>query len=198
MKKTFKVILIVFVCIILFGVIIHFTVFDVTLRGKLAMNILYGKTQASEMVNELGECENYSFSKHSKSLGVFTTIAVTLVGDYNEENYEQQKNQVLSNYKFATKEDKYIFKYTLDENSAFEFDINKWHFKLLNEGENNTEDYYNYYIPEDFRIVGFNDTDKKIAFLTFTDSDLDCFGEKNDENDLQKFVNYYSKYNFKK
>ena len=129
-------------------------------------------------------------------IAIFESEGLTLVGEYSKQNYLKQKEYIITHYEFATADDQEMFKYDLDDKSAFEFDINKWHFYILKEDYESI--YVGYYVPENFRMVAFNDTDFKIAFLTYGDSDQDCFGENNDEKDLQEFVCESFRYNFKK
>ena len=148
--------------------------------------------QLNEMLEELGNYDSYELNSRKRVQIVFESHGMTLVGKYSEENYEKQKQSIIDNYDFISKSDEFLFKYELDENSAFEFDNNKWHFVILKESDEV------YYIPEYFRMVAFNDTDKKIAFLYYSDQDMDCFGDNNDEADLKAFVDYSFKYNFEK
>ena len=148
--------------------------------------------QLNEMLEELGNYDSYELNSRKRVQIVFESHGMTLVGKYSAENYEKQKQYILDNYEFASRIDAHRIKYELDDKSAFEFDINKWHFKLLMEADDE------YYIPENFKIFGFNDTDNEIAFLYFIDQDLDCFGDNNDEADLKEFVKYSFKYNFEK
>ena len=206
MKKAKKIILIVFALLFFGFVIWYFTFFDVTYFGNMAIrkyHEVYGtiaeadnpEIKKQELLAELGDYDEYKLALRKRTIAVFTSYGLSLVGDYNVEEYQKQKEYILSHYSFANGKDQNVFKYKLDEKCAYDFDINNWHFYLLNEGQNNTEDYY---IPEEFRMVAFNDADCKIAFLTFGDSDRDCFGENNDEKDLQEFVCESFRYNFKK
>ena len=206
MKKGIKRVLIVLSILLATGVIFHFAVIDVTYYGNIAIKKFYYlyptdddvMSNKEELLKELGDYDKYKLNMRIRNLLWFTSYGLTLVGEYSEEKYNEQKEFIYANYKFATKNDKNIFKYDLDNLCAFEFDINKWHFKLLKKSAEGKEDNYDYYIPEDFRIIGFNDEDNKIAYLTFIDSDMDVFGDYNNEADLQEFVNYYFRYNFKK
>ncbi len=203
MKKGLKIFLIIIACLFTCSIILNYTVFDVTYYGKRGADKFYNmfatysgdleKTYEG-MINELGECDSYNFNVRRKIELIFESEAMTLVGNYSAEKYQKQKEYIMTHYQFATKYDTF-FKYELDEKSAFEFDINNWHFYILND---NTDNNCDYFVPEIFRMVGFNDKDYKIAFMTFCNSDQDSFGENNDEKDLQSFVNHYYKYNFRK
>ncbi len=146
--------------------------------------------QLNEMLEELGNYDSYELNSRKRIQIVFESHGMTLVGEYSEENYEKQKKYILENYEFASKIDANNFKYELTKDSAFEFDINKWHFVLLNENDEV------YYIPEYFRMVAFNDEENKIALLYYSDQDMDCFGDNNDEADLKEFTVYSFSYNF--
>ena len=208
-----KKLLILFIIVAIVGggiALIHFSFVDVTYYGKKALcdycdytwrwitftennnSDRYNK-ELEKMLNELGNCNGYNLTTRNRNqLMFFQSHGMALVGDYSNENYISQKKFIADNYDFASNADKQFFKYEFDDDSAFEFDINKWHFMLLKENDEV------YYIPEYFRIVGFNDTDKKIAFLYYSDQDMDCFGDKNDEADLKDFVDYSFSYNFRK
>ena len=170
MKKKLLIFLVVAALIGGAAVLVHF---DVTYRGKKAVCDYWNYTwswikfdennaanrydkKLDEMLDELGSYDSYDLTTRKRNqLMLFQSHGMALVGNYSEENYQKQKNYILDNYEFASKTDEQIFKYELDDNCAFEFDINKWHFMLLNEND----EYY--YIPEYFRVVGFNNTDKK-------------------------------------
>ena len=209
LKKKALIFLIVIAAISGCIALVHFCFTDVTYQNEKAVCDYWDYTwkwitftenndsdryskKLDEMLEELGNYDSYELNSRKRIQIVFESHGMTLVGEYSEENYEKQKQSIIDNYDFISKSDEFLFKYELDENSAFEFDNNKWHFVILKESDEV------YYIPEYFRMVAFNDMDKKIAFLYYSDQDMDCFGDNNDEADLKAFVDYSFKYNFEK
>ncbi|MBQ9228345.1 MAG: hypothetical protein IJ168_05875 [Eubacterium sp.] len=206
MKKRTKTVLVILAAIVVFSVVWHFTVVDVTYRGNNAVRHFYEvygdsglapEKRTAELVAELGDCERYSLTLRRRLTAIWTSYGMALVGTYNEENYQKQKEYMTTHYVFAGPEDTAILKFVPTPDTAFSFDINRWHFRILKEADGAHGLSY-YYIPEVFRMVAFNDTEYKIAFLTFGDQDQDCFGEHNDEDELQEFVNNQFSYHFKK
>jgi len=206
MKKALKIAVIVVALLAALGTVWHFTVVDVTYRGTNAVKHFYSvygadvadpAAKKESLLQELGNYDTYTLTTRKRLIAIWQLYGMALVGSYSQENYQAQKTYIEEHYRFADTGDTYLFKYTPTQNSVCEFDLNHWHFEMLNEVSAGT-DLYEYYIPELFRMVAFNDTEQKIAFLTFGDNELDCFGENNDEADLQEFVKDSFRYNFEK
>lgn len=206
MKKGFKIFAIVASCLFVLGTVWHFTVVDVTYRGTNAVKHFYSvygadvtdpAAKKEALLQELGNFDTYTLTTRKRLIAFWESYGMALVGSYSQANYQAQKAYIEDYYRFADTRDTYLFKYTTTQNSVCEFDLNHWHFKMLNEVSDGT-DLYDYYIPELFRMVAFNDTEQKIAFLTFGDSELDCFGENNDKADLQLFVKRSFCYQFER
>ncbi|MBQ9531092.1 MAG: hypothetical protein IJR70_03360 [Eubacterium sp.] len=198
MKRKELIFLFIFIPIISFGFILHYTFADVTYHSdKAASQFWYYadrwilgsddydsknyKSKMNEMLSELGFYDNYELNTRKRHILFFESRGMTLIGNYNKNNYLKQKEYIEKNYDFATKDNDSQFKYELDEKSAFEFDLENWHFRILIDSENT-------FIPEYFRMVGFNGKENRIAFLSYADQDQDCFGDNNDEADMRKFV----------
>lgn len=115
-------------------------------------------------LNELGNYEDYSFKYHKDSHFIFfMEQAYTLKVTYDDENYEKEKEAL---------EDKYIYrskKFTSygENNKEPYFSIDSFEFKILSDA------YESLGYPKDIIFVGTSDEENTIAYVYFTDTDLD-------------------------
>lgn len=135
-------------------------------------------------LDELGDYTDidYQYSQKTHML-LFPSRSSVLDLTYEEEEYKKQLEQIESAYTFLNEPIKDEDLYLISQN---EFTIGNWDFRVCLNNK-----YLDFYYPKDFRMIAFNDTENRIAYLDFYDSDLDCVDE-----DMTKFVDKYFNYNF--
>ena len=135
---------------------------------------------------DMGGYTDLTFQIYHTSAFIFYSDASTSVVSYDEQNFAKQKQQIDEKYMFLKEPVKSEFNssdYVIPE---AEFDIGNWHFRVVDKGEKN-----NY--PKDINIIGINETEKKIAYIDFSDPDLDAI----DTGKMKKFTKEYIGYKFK-
>ena len=207
MSKKKKVFLIIIAALVLFSVIVHYTVFKRVYHSDYKLVQFAGieeeetelktsdyiKQQKEKILEELGDYEKCKFNVYKDDSLLFVSFSALIVADYTDAKYEAQKEKMMSTYNFFSASDEDLNDYismSIGENVVFDFDINNWQFRIIKEEGT--------FIPNDFRIFAYNDEDRKIALLSYHDQDLDCISDNNDEKGLQDFVIEKFKYNFKK
>jgi hypothetical protein len=134
-------------------------------------------------LDELGNYDNVAFSCKKTGGILFSSYGSMLVAEYSGDEF---KNQLKAVNALAYQTEYILFeetKYSLPEAS---FSINEWNFRIL---ESKSE---NYTIPKDIDLIAVNKSEKKIAYLSFCDQDIDylCTVD-NSDGYMQKFVKKY-------
>lgn len=135
-------------------------------------------------LDELGDYTDidYQYSQKTHML-LFPSQSSVLDLTYKENEYKDQVEQIRSSYTFLSEP---IKDGDLSLISQNEFTIGNWSFRVCV-----GNDYLDFDYPKDFRMIAFNDTENRIAYLDFYDSDLDCIDE-----DMEKFIDKNFNYNF--
>lgn len=110
---------------------------------------------------------------YKNNMGVFTSVASVLIADYSENDFKEQKEFLES----REQRDKAIGKNW----SEGPFSIHDWNFIVDAESEPANR----------LTIFGFNEKKNKIAYIKFSDNDLDSIYETPSE-----FFDEYIKYRF--
>ena len=142
-------------------------------------------------IKDLPKYHDISYKYNHISIILFESDAMTLVVNYDEETYEKEKEKLTEKYKFLDQKVISEFdksKYYIPE---YEFTINSYHFKVVDENDNYKAKY-----PKSFGMIGTSDEKKSIAYLYFHDDDLDYIKE-DEKNCMESFVKKYFKYDFK-
>jgi hypothetical protein len=145
------------------------------------------------VIEDLPKYHDISY-KYNRISGLLSdTDTMTLVVSYDEETYKKEKAKLKEEYKFLNQKVVSDFdnsKYYIPD---YEFLINSYDFKVVDENENYKAKY-----PKSFGIIGTSDEEKSIAYLYLYDFDLDYIGEieDNENNDMINFINRYFKYDF--
>lgn len=141
-------------------------------------------------IEDLPDHKDISYKYNNYSVVFFETDTITLKVDYDEEIYEKEKEKLTQNYKFLNK--KVISKF--DESKyyipEYEFSINSYSFRIVDEKDNYTAKY-----PKSFGIIGTSDEKKSIVYLYFYDEDLDYIEEDN-KGTMSNFVKKFFKFDY--
>lgn len=157
------------VCCILFSLL-----FVLTLTGcsrddtdPEAYEAFAEKNSVMPTVGELVEYKDFHTLFHHGTSAPFEWDAYTLIVDYYIGNYEDMKKTVTEQYAFEASRitDK------TGESIDTVFYTDGYQFRLLNVSKYRKSEDDEF--PEDFYLIGFNDERQKIAYLYFTDPDLD-------------------------
>lgn len=191
-KKPIRIILIIIAVLIIFKLITLPFFGDYTLYGKYFLN--KNELLCTVDLSKLGDYEDYKYQIHHENMAIFTSDASVLTAEYAIEKYQNQLEYIKDNYTFLNEPVKDVYdngnvNYLIPEN---EFDIGKWHFRVVSYSEE-YEDY-----PHHIEMIAQNDDVCKIAYLDFYDSDLDCIGEDGSEGSMENFIKEYFNYNFNK
>lgn len=134
-------------------------------------------------IDEFGTYDKLSFRSKRTGNFLFKSYGSMFIAQYGEKEYYIQKDKLKS---FHYQSDSVLFdseKYALPQT---EFVIDNWNFRVL---ENISP---NYSFPKSIDFIAINDTEKKIAYMTFFDQDLDYLCEKdNVEHFMEKFIDKY-------
>ncbi len=190
-----------------FGVFLHFAC-----NNKTIMD--YSRSQfndSSFTETDFGDYSDLYYQEAVTGGLIFSAETGLAIASYGDESFEQQlvyleKYQYLRGamvdtsgingepgYIILDGENDYIGTqaetfYIIPDN---EFNIGDWDFRVL----------YVQDMPHYIDLVAVNQNEKKIAYLTFVDSELDflCKGKENkDGKFMERFVKKYFKYNFRK
>ena len=131
---------------------------------------------------DLGVYQSVQFGFQETFLLIFGSQTITLIASYDETNYEKEKSAALDRFDFLKepyqeKDGYYIF-------PVASFEYRGYSFSIVPD-----RDYYSdgRLGCHSFMMVGYNDAEKKIAYLYFYDPDLDYLSEENaSEEEKQK------------
>lgn len=137
------------------------------------------------LLENAGDYDDAYFQLYTNRMLIFYSEASLLKLDYTQENYNSQIEYINHNYSFLTEPvvDDFDNSYIISEN---EFQIGNWHFKVCADGE----------YPKEFRIIGLNDSENAIAYIDFSDSDLDYLCEEFEPME-ECFIDEYVGYDFR-
>lgn len=159
-----------FIALLLYGIIVgHRTIKESTNIDEYE-EIISEVNSASDIMPSLDNLNSYTDIKfgykkllYSKLLG-FESDDISLFITYGD-NYNDEKEKVISNYEFLSEEDiydngKYYFPLANFEYKGYVFQI------VSNDG-------YSYCLCKSFMLLGYNDDKNTIVYLYFYDNDLD-------------------------
>lgn len=115
-------------------------------------------------VNEMGEYSDLNYKCQTISAVFFVSKAYTLKATYNEEEFEKQKDIINTEMVFQDKIIEKADEDTIEKEASFEIDDFK--FRMLSEE-------YELDYPKEIVFVGISEEKKEIAFVVFSDPDLD-------------------------
>jgi len=141
-------------------------------------------------IKELSQYKDISYKYNKESILWYTSDAMTLVVEYDDETYKNEKEKLLDRYTFLSE------KIPFDEGGLYiipeyEFSIDSYNFKVVEESDKDNTDY-----PKSFGMIGTSDEKRSIAYLYFYDFDLDYIGDKDEKSSMANFVKKYFKYDF--
>ena len=136
--------------------------------------------------DELGEYVSLRSLCHDESELFFSWEGWNLIVEYSAKNYASQKAQVEGKYTFKD----HPYRYPLSENDCpYETTVGAFFFRGLDNlayfGDSTYEGF-----PKLVYMIGFNDTDHKIAYVRFYDQDLDA------ADSLEELLRYAGWYQF--
>lgn len=111
---------------------------------------------------------------------LFYDAGSVMIFDYTDENYNKEVKFIEENMQFLNKPVYDDYGCVLPE---AEFSISDWDFKVCSDDD--------YAYPKYFRIMGFNENQKQVAFLDFDGADLDVAGDT-----MTEFIDDYFDYDF--
>lgn len=111
---------------------------------------------------------------------LFYDAGSVMIFDYTDENYNKEVKFIEENMQFLDKPIYDDYDCVLPE---AEFSISDWDFKVCSDDD--------YAYPKYFRIMGFNENQKQVAFLDFDGPDLDIAGDT-----MTEFIDDYFDYDF--
>ena len=125
------------------------------------------KNSVMPIAEELGEYKDFHTLCHHQSSFPFGWDAYILIAEYYFGNYEKVKTEVIGKYTF----EKASILDKTDKSIETVFFTDGYQFRMLSilKYRKSEDDEF----PEDFYLIGFNDDGKKIAYIYFTDPDLD-------------------------
>jgi len=203
MKKALKIFLIVIAVFAVFCTVMHFAVYDTVRRSDEEL-VRYGSVEEewgnelseeyiaerkAAILGELGDYSDITYNVRRRIILFFVSHGATIVASYTPEQYQVEKDRLFGEFTVLTDKDYAYFDYH-PQGTATAAEIGSWHFAILKEE--------GAYVPKDFRLIGFNDKENKIALLAFHDQDMDCLGENNDEAELVELIEQSFRYNFKR
>ncbi|MBE6742552.1 MAG: MerR family transcriptional regulator [Ruminococcaceae bacterium] len=164
-----------------------------TLYGRFAM---VTDSEATDFFNKdnIGVYYDYSY-RLCRNKSLFPHDASTLIANYYEEDFDNQKECIYDNYGFL--EETVIYEADGDYMSPPPiFTIGNWTFKTIVYDNIKNEDLQ--YFPYSLQMIGINEKTKQIAYLDFYDSELDFIAEAGEENYMNDFIKKNFKIDFEK
>lgn len=128
---------------------------------------------------------DYKYTK--KRIFIFESHSVVLSIQYDDETYKSEKEKLEETYEFLNKENIGFKQKGSPVPPHYEFSINTFTFRIVNEVKGNNG--YSMAYPKSFGMIGTSDEKKRIAYLYFYDTDLDV-GEANMEQFIKKYFDY--------
>lgn len=164
---------------ICFGQYIDFSKNGITItRDAFTYNEYFYEPFCIPDVDDLAKYKNISYQRCETLMLIFSSEATSLVVEYDDETYYKEKDTLEKEYVFLDN------KKIIPQN---EFTIGSYNFRVV-------EKYRDFQceFPKFFGIVGTSDKNKSIAYLHFSDFDLDVIDES-----MEDFVKMYFRYDFK-
>lgn len=141
--------------------------------GNSAVKHYYGGYYDVTPFEERGNPKKESNYFYKNNMGVFTSVSSVLTAEYSENDFKEQR---------AFLENRKQYGEDIGENwSKGSFSINNWTFIVDAESEP----------PKKLTMFGFNEKKNKIAYIKFSDNDLDEIYQS-----PSAFFVDYIKYNF--
>ena len=139
-------------------------------------------------LDSLPPYEDIHYKHIKKSHLLFTTKTLLLVVTYDKETYMVEKVKIESNINFLQEA-----VYSKDNATYYfipehEFSINSFDFRILEEAQS---DY-----PKYFGMIAMSDEKNSIAYLNFSDVDLDYICTNKPEGEMKKFIEENFKYDW--
>lgn len=129
------------------------------------------KNSVMPVAEELGEYADIHTLCHHGSSFPFEWDAYTLIADYYIGNYEDAKKAVIDRHTFEASS--IVDKTGESIDTVFYSDGYQFRLLSVSKYRKSEDDEF----PEDFYLIGFNDERNKIAYLYFTDPDLDMIDD---------------------
>lgn len=174
--KEHKIAAIIFLIIVIvmfiLGYVFNALFGEQTKRGNSAIEKYYGGYYDITPFEERGNPQKESNYFHQNNMGVFTSVSSVLVADYYINDYQEQKEILITRKTDESVGEKW---------NAESFSINEWNFIVDKESSP----------ANSLSIFGFNDKKHKIAYVKFNDNDLDIISDS-----PQDFFDTYIKYHF--
>ena len=120
------------------------------------------KSEMLPKLSEVGETTNTEYHNVFSFIYIFSYETNYLICQYEQEEYENQKNRLDSTYIFQTET---ITDY--DSNCEPMVKIGDYQFKML------SVENYDLYYPKHVVLIGYSDNAREIVYLEFYDIDLD-------------------------
>lgn len=136
-------------------------------------------------LNDFGNYDNIYCQETKTGTFFFPSFTNLVVATYDTSVYDLQIDWINNNYIFLQQPVKEYdgSGYAVPEP---EFDISNWHFKVIDD-----EGYPNY-----INLIAYNSSDKKIAYLSFIDTEINSLCEESEKKDYMKtFIKKYFRYN---
>lgn len=168
-----KAVIIIMVILFFIGYALNWFAGEFTWIGNVAVAHYNKRNYDVTPFSERGNSQKEFNFFHQENMGVFTAVSSVLIATYTEDDFQEQK-EFLENREQRQKR--------IGENWSNEpFSIHSWTFIV--DGESR--------VPKNLTIFGFNEKKHKIAYIKFTDNDLDDIYET-----PQEFFRTYIKYVF--
>lgn len=114
-------------------------------------------------LSDMGKYSEIKYKHLYRDFIFFESDAYTLTAAYSEENYENQKEIFKNEFVFQEN----FFEFDSDRYRRTSFDIDNYDFYMASFEE------YRMLYPTKILFIGFNDTENEIAFIFYSDMDLD-------------------------
>jgi hypothetical protein len=147
---------------------------------KAKYNAAREETDFLPALDEIGNSEKTEYYSFHKIMGsMFICDSYTLIAEYGEEEYLNQKAMIEEKYEFVTEADSGNL--GDDEYTCLPYaDIDGFHFRRLKDKEDAS--FYDAY-PKKVHLIGVNDETFEIVYMYFYDFDLDVI------TSLDSFIN---------
>ncbi|VYU38621.1 hypothetical protein [Intestinibacter bartlettii] len=136
-------------------------------------------------IDKLPKYKNISYSSTETRALIFKSLGESLVVDYDSETYYKEKENLEKQYTLLKDVSNLHTLYDEPVLNKAKFSIGSYDFRVVQKYKGEES-----YFPKDFGMIGVSDEKKSIAYLSFSDTDLDYI------DDIEQFVKDYFKYDF--
>ena len=161
--------------------------FDINIREKVETDIDKYESICNEVENasvlmpdldEIGDYNEVKFTYkiycYSFFIG-FVSDGIGLWAQYDESDYEEEKERVLSSYEFLEEP-------IIDSRGLYELPVTEFAYKGYDTKIVPDEDYIDFGACKSFLMIGFNDNEYAICYLYYYDIDIDyLYDEETDD-----------------